>query len=321
MANMIKKAAFIGSGLIGTGLAVNAATHGIDVIVQTRRQIDLCRTRIQEALDFLEEKESITSKEKEEALGRIRFTTDIAEAVVDADIIQESVPDKMDIKQSMIAQIEELAKQDAIIATSTSSLSITKIFENAKHPERCMGGHPYLPAYLLPLVEITKGEKTDDKYVTIAKEFYSAIGKEPVVLNKESIGFIANRLQSAIHREIVDIVMNGICSVEDVDKALVYSVGIRWGVIGQAMVMHLGAAPEGLSGFCEKYGTKNGVPNGRLSALASWNAYPENWDKVLGKGLEEAIKNRDPRTGNDIESISKWRDNMLAEMLKLHNKF
>ncbi len=316
----IKKAAFIGSGLIGTGLAVNAAVHGVNVAVQTRRQIDLCRKRVFDALDFMVEKKIISPEQREETLDRVLFTTDLNEALEGARFVQESVPDKLDIKHEMLSKIEALVDDDAIIATSTSSLSITKIFENMAHPERCMGGHPYHPAYLLPLVEITKGEKTTDEYVAVAKEFYSAIGKEPVVLEKESIGFIANRLQSAIHREIVDIVMNGICSVEDVDKALVYSVGVRWGVIGQAMVLHLGAAPQGLSGFCEKYGSKYGVPVPRLQALASWDAYPENWDKILGKGLEEAIQHRDPETGRDIESISKWRDDMLVEILKLHKK-
>lgn len=320
MANRIEKAAFIGGGLIGTGLATNAALAGVRTVVQTRSKIDLCKTRIAENLAFLLEKGVIGEEQKAKAEGCLVFTTSIEEAVANAQFIQESVPEKMDIKHSTIALIEQHAPVDAIISSSTSGLSITQVFSEAAHPERCVGGHPYLPAYLIPLVEITKGEKTSDSTAQAAMDFFTAIGKEPVLLNKESVGFIANRLQSVIHREIVDMVLNGICSVEAVDKALVYSVGMRWGIIGQALSLHLGASPDGLSHFCEKYNMKYDVPNARLEACAKWTAFPANWDKILGEGVLEEIAHRPPEMGNDIPSIEKWRDDMLVEYLRLHHK-
>ncbi|MBQ9032000.1 MAG: 3-hydroxyacyl-CoA dehydrogenase family protein [Parasporobacterium sp.] len=315
------RAAFIGSGLIGTGLAVNCVLHGLEVTVQTRSNVERCQSRIETALTFMKEKRVIDEEGYTAAKNMITYTTSVEEAVKDAYFITEAVPEKLEIKQEMIAQIEDYASAEAIIASSTSGLSITEIFAKAKHPERCIGGHPYLPSYLIPLVEVTKGQKTSEETAQEAMEFYRLIGKEPVLLNKEVTGFIANRLQSAIHREIVHLVMNGVCSVEDVDKALTYSVGIRWGIMGQALSLHLNAAPDGISNFTTKFHWVPGTPNKRVADLASWTIFPEGWDKVFGEGMEEELSHRPESWGRDIPSIEKWRDDMLFEILKLHEKF
>jgi len=312
------KIAFVGSGLIGTGLALNSITHGFPVALQTRRQVDLVKSRMETGLKFFVENKIITQQEADEAAKLYTITTSIPEAVSGAALIQESGPDSIDLKHALVAQIEENCPADAIICSSTSSKSITEVFAQAQHPERCMGGHPYNPAYLIPLVEITKGEKTGDAFVQKAKDIYEEMGKVPVILNKEVIGFIANRYQSAIHREAVDLVENGVCSVEDADKALVYSVGLRWSVIGQFLTMHLGAAPEGIGGFNEKYHVDVTQPDGRLSNMPTWTVFPADWTAKAQEGLEVELKNRPAEQGNDIDSISAWRDNMLVETLKLH---
>jgi 3-hydroxyacyl-CoA dehydrogenase len=288
------------------------------VALQTRKQTDLVKSRIDSGLEFFVNSGIITKEEADKAAKLVTITTSIEEAVTGAIMIQESGPDSIELKHELIAQIETYASQDAIIATSTSSRSITEVFSKAKHPERCMGGHPYNPAYLIPLVEITKGQKSSDEFVVKAKELYEQMGKVPVVLNKEVIGFIANRYQSAIHREAVDLVENGVCSVEDADKALVYSVGLRWSVMGQFLSMHLGAAPEGIGGFNEKYHIDVTKPDGRLSNMPTWTTYPEKWTEHASAGIDEAIAKRDASKGNDIPSIEKWRDNMLVETLRLH---
>ena len=312
------KIAFVGAGLIGSGLALNCITHGMPVSLQTRRQTELCKSRIDNGLSFFVDKGIITPSEASTAASLVTITTSIEEAVAGADMVQESGPDALDLKHELVSQIEEFAPIDAIISTSTSNRSITAVFENSKRPERCMGGHPYNPAYLIPLVEITKGEKTSDVFVTKAKAIYEQMGKVPVVLNKEVIGFIANRYQSAIHREAVDLVENGVCSVEDADKALVYSVGMRWGILGQFITMHLGAAPEGIGGFNAKYGIDVTKPDPRLSDMPRWTTYPAEWTADAETGLREAIANRPNNTGNDIPAIEKWRDDMLVAYLRLH---
>ncbi|MGI6071418.1 MAG: 3-hydroxyacyl-CoA dehydrogenase family protein [Lachnospiraceae bacterium] len=315
---MSEKIAFIGAGLIGSGLAINAVTHGIPVALQTRSKVDLCRSRMESGIAFFLEKGVITEKEAETAHGLYTVTTSIEEAVIGATMIQESGPDDVELKHRLVAQIEAAADPEAIICSSTSSRSITQVFEKAKHPGRCMGGHPYNPAYLIPLVEITKGQKTEDSYVAKAKEIYEKMGKVPVVLNKEVIGFIANRYQSAIHREAVDLVNNGVCSVEDADKALVYGVGIRWGIMGQFLTMHLGVGAEGIGAFNEKYRIDVTKPDGRLSNMPTWTTFPANWCEQAKEGLDAAIANRAPETGNDMDSIVAWRDDMLVEALRLH---
>ncbi|MCD8211414.1 MAG: 3-hydroxyacyl-CoA dehydrogenase family protein [Oscillospiraceae bacterium] len=317
---MADHAAFVGSGLIGTGLALNCITHGVPVVLQTRSQTERVKNRMAEGLDFYVDHNIITPEEREKAAGLITITTDVEEAVKGARFIQESGPDSIDLKHQLIARIEAVADPDVVIATSTSSLSITEVFSEAEHPERCMGGHPYNPANLIPLVEITRGERTEDAYIAKAKEFYTEIGKEPVVLNKEVIGFIANRYQSAIHREAVDLVENGVCSVEDADKALVYSVGLRWSVMGQYLTMHLGCAPEGIANFNNKYHVDVTKPDARLSHMPTWTTFPADWCEKAAEGLEQEIADRTPEMGQDIPSIEAWRDNMLVETLRLHGK-
>ena len=316
----IKKVAFVGSGSIGTGLAINCMLHGLPVALQTRRQVDLCKERIRSGLEFFLHNGIITQEEFDRALGLAVYTTSIQEAVADAQFIQESGPEKLEIKRELLQQIEEYAPADVVIATSTSGLSITEIFAQCRHPERGIGGHPYLPAYLIPLVEVTKGEKTSQQCAQTALDFYKQIGKEPVLLNKEVIGFIANRFSSAIHREAVHLVMEGVCSVEDVDKALVFSLGIRWATMGQALTLHLNASPEGIRHFTEKFHWVPGQPNKRVAALADWTVFPEGWDKVFADGLDTAIAHRPKETGNDIPGIEAWRDQMLLGILKLHHK-
>ena len=316
----LKKIAFVGSGLIGTGLALNCITHGIPAALQTRRQIDLCKSRIEDGLGFFTAQGIISPGEAEKATALATYTTSVEEAVTGASMVQESGPDALDLKQTLIEEIERYAPKDAVIASSTSSRLITDIFARASHPERGMGGHPYLPAHIIPLIEITKGEKTDDEYVQAAREHYTQAGKEPVVLNKEVPGFIANRFQSAIHREAVDLVENGVCSVEDADKALVYSVGLRWSVLGQYLTMHLGASPGGIGSFLEKYHIDAAKPDGRLSDMASWTVFPEGWCAKAEVGLEAAMARRAPETGRDIASIEAWRDRMLVAILRLHGK-
>lgn len=315
-----KKAAFVGAGLIGNGLALNCIMHGIPAVLRVRSNVDQCLARLEEGLDFFEENGILTHEQRLEARKLATVTTSVEEAVTGADFIQESGPDKIELKHELIAEIERYAGPEAIIATSTSSQSITKVFEKAAHPGRCMGGHPYLPAYLIPIIEVTKGEKTEDPYVAKAREFYTAIGKEPVVLNKETIGFICNRFQSAIHREVVDLVENGVCSVEDADKAMVYSVGLRWSVMGQFLTLHMGVGEGGIGKFNEKYGIDVTKPDGRLSHMPTWTTFPADWCEKAAPGVAEEIAHRSEEEGRDTASIAKWRDKMLIETLRLHEK-
>ena len=143
------------------------------------------KAQMEKSLDALVGFDAISKERREELAARVRFTTSMQEAVTGAQFIQESGPERIEIKRSILAQVEEFAAPDAIYASSTSGLLITDIAAEAKHPERCVGAHPYNPPHLIPLVEITRGERTAEDVLNLAYAFYQSIGKEPVVLKKE----------------------------------------------------------------------------------------------------------------------------------------
>lgn len=315
-------AAFIGGGLIGAGLAANAALSGFqvciyDILFDQESERENCQNRVRSCLQSLVDKSVVDQCVMETSLSHIVFTPSVQEAVENACFIQEAGPERYEVKWSILEQVEQYAGSDVPIASTTSGLLITEIQKKARHPERIIGGHPYNPAYLIPLIEVTKGEQSSDAAAQAAMEFYRGIGKEPVLLQKETIGFIANRLQMAVYREAVDLVMRGVCTVEDVDKSLVYGPGLRWGIMGQILITHLSAAPGGIITAAEKY--KDSTAK-RLADLADWKSMPEGWGEKGQAGIEEEIAHRPEWMGRDMDSIAAWRDDMLVALLKLHRK-
>lgn len=313
----IKKIACIGGGTIGSGWATNFAMKGYEVCVCVHSRIENARQSIARNLDILVDNKIMTKAEAEKAMGLVSFTTSVAEAVKDVQFIQESGPEQPEFKHNLLKEIEESTSPDTIIASSTSGLYVTEMAKYMKYPGRCVGGHPYNPPHLIPLVELVKGQKTDQETIDCAKEFYKALGKEPVVLNKEVAGFISNRLQLALYREVIDLVMNGVCSVEDADKAVVYGPGIRWGIMGPSLIFHLGAGDRGIRGM---FTALHDSTAQRLREMARWTEEPVEWPEVAEKGVLEEAANRTEEQGRTIPEIAQYRDKMLIEILKLHNK-
>ena len=312
----IKTVAGIGGGVIGGSWAVLFAMKGYDVNLYDINDDCIANDAktIESNLDFLAQTGAIADKEAVKA--HIHYTTSMEEAVKDAKFIQESGPERLPIKQSMLASIEEFAPVDAIIATSASGLPLGQITEKAVHPERCVGGHPYNPPHLIPLVEITKTEKTDMANVELAKEFYQKLGKEPVVLHKDCPGYICNRLQLAVFREMVDLVERGVCSVEDADKALTFGPAIRWAIFGHNMIMQLGNK-DGISGMMEML---DGGFN-LCGDIANWTKIPASYKEIGQAGVDEEMKHFSDEIGHTNEECARYRDKMLIEILKLHHKF
>ena len=315
----IKKVSCVGGGVIGYSYALIMALKGLNVYVYdiSDDALKLAKTRVNESLKPLIENKVIDEDKAKDVEDRIHYTMNMEEAVKDTYFIQESVPEHYEVKWSTIEEIEKYAPSDAIIASSTSGLLITEISKNAKYPERIVGGHPYNPPHLIPLVEISKGEKTSEDNVLKAKEFYTLIGKEPVVLQKEALGFICNRLQMALYREVCELVMRGVCTVEDADKAVTFGPGIRWGIMGPSLIFQLGGGKAGIDGLMNHL---NDSITLWLNDMADWKEFPKEWPSIAREGVDEAMKNRPAAIGNDDESLAKYRDNMLIEMLKLHNK-
>lgn len=317
--NDIKDIAIVGSGVIGYSWALSFAMNGHPVRVYDINDgsLKLAKKRIHESLVNLAQNKVINPNKIEKIEKRIDYSTSIEKTVEKSKFIVESGPEKYEIKWSIVEEIEKYASEDAIVASSTSGLLITEIAKNAKHPERFIGAHPYNPPHLIPLVEITKGEKTTEENVKLAYDLYKSIKKEPVILQKEALGFICNRIQMAVYREVCDLVMRGVCTIEDADKAVTYGPGIRWAIMGPSLVFELGGGQGHIDGLMKHL---NESINLWLNDMADWKEFPEKFPEVARKGVEEALKNRNPEIGNTDESLAEYRDKMLIEILKLHNK-
>ncbi len=229
----IKNVTILGSGLMGNGLAlVFAKDKDTYVILRSRSMKNDPLAGIRTNLDQLIEKEAITAEEAGGILSRITFTDDLEKSLKDADLVIECVPEDMELKQNLFAEIEPFCKKSCIMATNTSVMSITEIAVKVKDKSRFVGAHFWNPPYLIPLVEVVKGTETSDETMDIVYDYLKKIGKKPVKCMKDVPGFIANRLQHAIWREALSIVEHGIADAATVDEALRYGPGLRWPILG-----------------------------------------------------------------------------------------
>lgn len=315
----IKKVACVGAGLIGSSFAVNFAMKGYPVTIYdiADKQLDAAREAVAGHLAGLRKYGILTADQADAAARLVGYSTGMQDAVGDVQFIQESGPENYEIKQRIMAEIEKYAPADTIIASSTSGLLVSEIARFARHPERCIGAHPYNPPHLIPLIEISKGDKSSPAAVTCACDFYTLLGKEPIVLRKEALGFIANRLQVALYREAVDLVTRGVCSVADVDRAVTFGPGLRWAVMGPNLLFHLGGGPHGIKGIIGHIGPS---VEKWWEDMADWKKFPAGWGEQAQQGVEEEIAERPAVSGRTAGEIATFRDRMLLEMLKLHNK-
>ncbi len=314
----IKKTAVIGSKVIGSSMATAFAMNGypVSVLARTEKSLKEAEEFVIKNLKYMQEKEILTAEEVEKALGQVVFTSDYDEALSDVQFISEAGPENYDAKKTILQEAEKYIADDTIFASCTSGLMMSEIATVAKHPERCMAAHPYNPPHLIPLIEIAKAEKTSDEAIQCCYDFLKMIGKEPIILNREVKGFISNRLQMALYRELIHLVMSGACSVEDVDKALVFGPGLRWALMGCCMCFEMSGGNEGIEGLLHKMEPGWAV---WLKDMADWKDFPEEWPEIAQAGVNEEMANRDPETGNDHDSIIRWRDDRLLEILRMHN--
>jgi 3-hydroxybutyryl-CoA dehydrogenase len=237
----INKIGVAGAGTMGSSIALIFALKGYKVVVTdiAEKYLENAEKIISINQSSLIEENIITKAEAEDSLKNIYFTTD-KKVFSDADVIIEAIIEKLDIKQDFWKEIEEVAKEDAILATNTSGLSITSIAEKVMKKGRFIGMHWWNPPHIIPLIEITRGDETNDETVNTLVELVKRIGKESVVVQKDASGFIGNRLQFAVFREALNIVEQGIATIEDVDKAMKYGPGFRYPVLGPLETADLG---------------------------------------------------------------------------------
>ena len=305
----IRRIAIIGTGVIGASWSSLFLAKGLQVVAT-----DVAPNAEAALRKFVE-----TAWPALKRLGlspgasqsNLKFTAALAEAVKGADLVQENGPERIDFKKKLYGQLDELLPPDVIIASSSSGLTMSEIQSGAaSHPERCVIAHPFNPPHLIPLVEIVGGAKTSEATIRRATEFYTSIGQRTVRLNKEMPGHVANRLQAALGREVYHLVAEGVVSAADIDTALCWGPGLRWGVMGNMMLNHLGGGPGGIEHFFQQF-------TGPMTAWWKTLGSPVLTPEVQKKLIDSVHAEVGSRT---IDELAAKRDEVLLGLLELRAK-
>jgi carnitine 3-dehydrogenase len=305
----VKNIGVVGTGLIGASWAAYYASK--DFKVKMFDKISTAQeSGLQRAIGYLDGLAQYGLIEKSRAKkmkGNISSAGSLEQAVSDADYVQESASENFEIKIPLFSEMDAIAKPDTILASSSSSLPMTQVQKSVKRPGRCVVAHPFNPPHLVPLVEIVPGNQTTAQTVEDVRTFFNSLGKMPVVLKKETTGFIANRLAAALWREAVDLVLKGVASVQDVDRALFAGPGIRWAFMGQHLIYHLGGGEGGYDYFIKHIGKAFGDI---WKDMATWNEISDDAKIKLVQGMDEVM------AGKKLSDVAQWRDKKIVGLLK-----
>lgn len=261
------KAACVGAGVIGGGWAARFLLHGHDVDVYepsatTAAALPAIVRRATRAYEALEQRCTT---------GSLRIVDTVAEAVDGAAIVQESVPEVLELKQSVLGSIDGASDADTIIASSTSGLLPSVLQASLQHPERLVVGHPFNPVYLLPLVEVVPGKLTSSVVVGQAQALYTSIGMKPLLVRKEIDAFIADRLLEAVWREALWLVHDGVATTAEIDDAIIYGFGLRWAQMGMFETYRIAGGPAGMRHFMAQFGPCLEWPWSKLTDVPPFN--------------------------------------------------
>ena len=295
--------AALGSGVIGSGWVARALAHGLDVVAwdPAPGAEAALRQRIANAWPALV-KQGLAAGA---AQSRLRFVATVEDCVRDADFIQESAPERLELKLELHARISAAAKPDALIGSSTSGLLPSEFYEGATHPERCVVGHPFNPVYLLPLVEVVGGRHTAPEAVRAAISVYESLGMRPLHVRKEVPGFIADRLLEALWREALHLVNDGVATTGEIDDAIRFGAGLRWSFMGTFLTYTLAGGDAGMRHFMNQFGPALKLPWTYLPA-------PELTDTLI----DDVVAGTSAQLGeHSIGALERYRDDCLLAVL------
>jgi carnitine 3-dehydrogenase len=298
--------AVIGAGVTGASWAALFAAHGRPVRLydedpeRSASGVERARTHIR----FLLDHDMADPHQAETGVRALRFCATLSEAVKEAAFIQEAVFENYEVKKAVFEAVDRHAPRQALIATSSSGLSISRIQTAARYPDRCLAGHPYNPPHLIPLVEIAPGTHTAPEAVETARRFYEIMGRAPVVLKRDVPGYLANRMSAALWREAINLVLDGVASVADVDRAIHLGPGLRWAVMGPHLLYHLGGGEGGIRYHIEHL---RAAKEAMWQDMTDWKAMPAETTEVLEQGLPGST---------EIEALTQERDEMLVRVIR-----
>jgi 3-hydroxyacyl-CoA dehydrogenase len=250
----LEQVAVIGTGFVGFGWTVVFARAGLEVRAHDADagQLERLKERVADATTHLEQVGWPAGPDGGRIPERVRYFTDLDEALSGAGYVQESVPEDVVHKQAVFAEIDGRAPESVVIGSSTSGIPMTTIAKRVRHPERCVVVHPTNPPHIVPLVEIVPGERTAPTAVEFTRDLMVAVGQRPIVCRKEIAGFVLNRLQFALEREAFYLAREGVASVADIDRAVSDGLGLRWALLGPFLVEETNA--ESVRDDLEKFG-------------------------------------------------------------------
>lgn len=301
----VKNITCIGAGPIGGGWSAHylACGYNVTTYLHDASEIDGLNRLLETAWISLTE----IGLAPDASLDNLKWTTSLEEAVANAEFIQESIPEVLELKQHLYQKLGDMVDPNVVIASSTSGLSMTDIQANCRTPERTVVAHPFNPPYLLPLVEMIGGEKTSRETVAWTERFYKVAGKAPLVMKKEIPGFIATRLQEAIWREALHMVANGEATVEQIDQAVVNGPGARWALMGPCEIFHVGGGEGGMAYCLDQFGAALKLPWTRLVA-------PELTQELRDAMVDGCVEMCD---GADFSSLSQKLNRGLVEIARI----
>lgn len=309
----IQKVAIIGCGSIGASWAALFLAQGLTV---SAFDINPAAQKFLEDLvtDALPVLSSLGLLKKTDAKpSDIQFTTTMEDALKGADFVQENGPERLEFKQELFDKIAQTVAEDTIIATSSSGLTCSSIQDGmlaSSHPERCVVGHPFNPPHLIPLVEVVGGRQTSRDVISRTMAFYAGIGKKPVEVKKEVVGHVANRLQAALVREMMYLLQEGVATVPDLDAAMSFGPGLRWGVMGPNTLLHLGGGEGGIRHMADHL----------LAPMMSWFAPrdPVVDDELRRKWVDGTLEEVG---GRDYRELARQRDEELVRLLNVRQEW
>src|SRR5262252_4030609 len=301
----IRRIAIVGTGVIGASWAAQYLARGFDVVATDpapNAEANL-RKYVDEAWPALTKIGLSPGASRD----RLSFTTNMKEALSQADFVQENGPERVDFKIKLFADMDDATPKDSIIASSSSGITPSVMQTNAKNAERILIGHPFNPPHIIPLVEVVGGTKTSPEAIQAAIAFYASIGKKPIKLNKELPGHVGNRLQAALYKEVMYLIQDGVLNVSDADDAVSYGPGLRWGVMGPSLQWHLGGGAGGIKHFMEHLMDP-------LAAMIKVLGAPEITDELKQTIIDGVLQEAANRS---VDQLAQEENEVLLGLLKL----
>ena len=304
-----RRVGIVGAGVIGGGWALHYLRMGfhVDVHDPGAGARDGLLRMLELAWPVLER----LGLRSEASPDRLTFCRTLGDAVGGADMVQENCPEDAGLKRRVLADIDAATPPEVVIASSTSGFAMTLLQADCANPQRCVVGHPFNPPYLIPLVEVAGGEKTDPAAVDWLTAFYASVGKRPLRLSGELPGFVGNRLQEAMWREALHMVAAGEATVEEIDASIAWGPGLRWAQMGPCLTFHLAGGADGIAHMLDHFGAALLEPWTRLQAPA---LTPKLRERMVDGCLRVAA-------GRSVAELERLRDQFLAELIPLVERY